>query len=139
VEYINKIIYNISSFDVDKILYFEGKLLLIFDDFETFNREEKKKIIEFISQLNINHHKVVITTRSATLITGVEIQTSELNIDSTISFFKDALKNEFPDFNISLIEKDLSYPDFKEKIYQITSGRPLFILQLVVLLVQKVT
>lgn len=137
VEYINRIIYNISSFDVDKILNFDGKLLLIFDDFETFNKEEKKRITEFISQLNINHHKVVITTRSATLITGVEIQTSELNIDSTISFFKDALKNEFPSFNIALIERDLSHPDFKEKIYQITSGRPLFILQLVVLLVQK--
>lgn len=137
VESVNKIIYNIPSFDVEKIYEFEGKLLLIFDDFETFSKDEKKNITEFISQLNINHHKVVITTRSATLITGVEIQTSELNIGATINFFIDALKNEFPEFNISLIEKDLENEEFREKIFQITSGRPLFILQLVVLLVQK--
>ena len=136
IQYINSIISNIPSFELESILNFEGKILLIFDDFETFSKEEKIKITDFISRLNINHHKVVITTRSANLITGIEIQTSELTQDETVRFFLEALKNEFPQFNRELMEKELLKEDFKEKIHEITSGRPLFILQLAVLLVQ---
>ena len=112
------------------------KILLIFDDFETFSKEEKIKITEFVSSLNINHHKVVITTRSANLITGIEIQTSELTKDQTVNFLIEALKNEFPSFNREQLEIELKKIDFQEKIHEITSGRPLFILQLVVLLIQ---
>lgn len=136
IQYTNSIISTTASFEMKPIQEFEGKILLIFDDFETFTKEEKIKIADFISTLNINHHKVLITTRSANLVTGVEIQTSELTKDQTINFFTEALKNEFPNFNREQIEKELKKVEFQEKIHEITSGRPLFILQLVVLLVQ---
>lgn len=136
IQYTNSIISNTASFDLDPIRKYEGKILLIFDDFETFSKEEKIKITELVSSLNINHHKVVITTRSANLITGIEIQTSELTKDQTVNFLIEALKNEFPSFNREQLEIELKKIDFQEKIHEITSGRPLFILQLVVLLIQ---
>ncbi len=135
--YINKVIFGKESFGRDEILNFEGSLLVIIDDFETFSSDEKKHISDFINELNINHHKVIITTRSAMLITGVEIQSNELSVEDTASFLRKALLNEFPTFNISLIEKDLGSIDFKQKLHKITSGRPLFILQFATLLVQN--
>ncbi len=135
--YINKVLFGKESFGRDEILNFEGSLLVIIDDFETFSSDEKKHISDFINELNINHHKVIITTRSAMLITGVEIQSNELSVEDTASFLRKALLNEFPTFNISLIEKDLGSIDFKQKLHKITSGRPLFILQFATLLVQN--
>lgn len=135
--YINKVLFGKESFEKNEILSFEGSLLIIIDDFETFSSEEKKLISDFINELNINHHKVIITTRSAMLITGVEIQSNELSVDNTASFLRKALLNEFPTYNISLIEKELESDDFKQKLHKITSGRPLFILQFAILLVQN--
>ena len=71
------------------------------------------------------------------LISGVEIQSNELTIEKTASFLKSVLQNEFPTYNLSFIEKDLSSSDFKQKLHKITSGRPLFILQFATLLVQN--
>lgn len=135
--YINKVLFGKESFDKNDILTYEGSLLIIIDDFETFSTEEKKFISDFINELNINHHKVILTTRSAMLISGVEIQSNELTIEKTAEFLRTALLNEFPTFNISLIEKDLSSNEFKQKLHRITSGRPLFILQFATLLVQN--
>lgn len=135
--YINKVLFEKESFDRKGILEFEGSLLIIIDDFETFSSEEKKLISDFINELNINHHKVIITTRSAMLISGVEIQSNELSVEDTASFLRKALINEFPKFNISLIEEDLKSIEFKQKLHGITSGRPLFILQFAILLVQN--
>lgn len=135
--YINKVLFGKESFDKNDILIYEGSLLIIIDDFETFSTEEKKLISDFINELNINHHKVILTTRSAMLISGVEIQSNELTIEKTADFLRNALLNEFPTYNISLIENDLSSNDFKQKLHRITSGRPLFILQFATLLVQN--
>lgn len=135
--YLNKILFGKESFDKNDILNFDGSLLLIIDDFETFSTEEKKLISEFINELNINHHKVIITTRSAMLISGVEIQSNELTVEHTMVFLRNVLINEFPLFNMDLIEKDLCRDDFKNKLHKITSGRPLFILQFAILLVQN--
>lgn len=135
--YINKVLFGKESFEKNDILTFEGSLLIIIDDFETFSAEEKKLISDFINELNINHHKVILTTRSAMLISGVEIQSNELTIEKTADFLKTALINEFPTYNISLIENDLSSKEFKQKLHRITSGRPLFILQFATLLVQN--
>ena len=135
--YINKVLFGKESFDKNDILTYEGSLLIIIDDFETFSTEEKKLISDFINELNINHHKVILTTRSAMLISGVEIQSNELTIEKTADFLKSVLLNEFPTYNLSLIEKDLSSIYFKQKLHKITSGRPLFILQFATLLVQN--
>ena len=136
---INFIIYGNQIFDINLILNYTGKLLIIIDDFETFVKTEKERIISFIKQLDINHHKVVLTTRAATLITGEEIQTKELNEDESITFLQEAIKSEFPSFNIGQLQKELKSKEIRKKIYDITSGRPLFLLQLGIFSAQKGT
>lgn len=137
VKYSNRIIYNEENVDESKLLDYDGKLLFILDDFETFSKEEKGRIIDFIGRLNINKHKVIITTRAATLITGVEIKTGELDIEQTIEFLKKAIEIELS-INVSQnFSKELKKRAFQEKIHEITSGRPLFILQFAILLAQK--
>ena len=135
IKFTYNILFNKITNEIEDILNYQGKLLLIIDDFETFITEEKTKITEFIKKLNINNHKVIITTRSATLITGEEIQCNELDSDNTIEFLIEAYKNEFPGINISN-EKKL-FIKHTDKIHEITSGRPLFILQFAILLAQK--
>ncbi len=76
---VNKILFNTESDDPKQIIQIDGKkVFLVVDDFETFPKEEKDKIVEFISELNTNHHKVIITTRAANINIGQEFQTNEL-------------------------------------------------------------
>lgn len=136
IEFINRILFDrIGDVSENDILNFENKVLLVIDDFETFNKEEKTKITSFIQKLNINYHKVILTTRSATLITGIEIESNELNEANTIEFLVSATKNEFPDVNF---EKDIKlFRKYSKQIFEITSGRPLFILQFLILYTQN--
>lgn len=136
---INTIIFEKENSERDEILNYEGNLLIIIDDFETFTKVEKIKIMGFIKELDINHHKVILTTRFATLITGEEIQTKELSEDETITFLKEAIKNEVPTYNIKELELELKNPVLCKKVFDITSGRPLFILQLAIYVSQKGT
>ncbi|OCW73617.1 NB-ARC domain-containing protein [Elizabethkingia anophelis] len=135
IVFCNKLIFNQISNSEENLIKYSGKILLIIDDFETFNKDEKDKIIEFIKKLNINNHKVILTTRSATLITGEEIECNELDIENTYKFLLQAYENEFPDRNID--EERKLFDLHKEEIHGITSGRPLFILQFAILLAQK--
>jgi hypothetical protein len=136
---LNHIIFGNSVFESDPIINYSGKLLIVIDDFETFSKIEKGRIVSFIKQLDINHHKVVLTTRAATLITGEEIQTKELNEEESIIFLVEAIKNEIPSFNITQLQKELRSAEIKRKVFEITSGRPLFILQLGIFSAQKGT
>lgn len=133
---INLILFDENVYDEESIINFSGKLFIIIDDFETFSKTEKTKIIQFIKRLDINHHKVVLTTRAVNLITGEEIQTKELEKEETIKFYIESLKNEFPSSNISHLLNELKCPKLQDKIYEITFGRPLFILQLGILTMQ---
>ena len=137
INYANQIICDDEKFDAPSIVDFEGQLLLIIDDFETFSKEENKSVIDFIKQLNINHHKVILTTRSATFVTGEEIKTNELNIEETEKFLIEATHIELPGYNIEHLKKELKTNNNIDKVHEITSGRPLFILQFVILLGQK--
>lgn len=137
ISYANQIVCNDDKFDASTIIDFEGQLLLIIDDFETFSKDENKSVIDFIKLLNINHHKVVLTTRSATFVTGEEIKTNELNEEETRRFLIEATQIELPDYNINLLQKELETTDNIQRIHEITSGRPLFIFQFVILLGQK--
>jgi len=135
IDFINNIVFDNSFSNDSGILNFEGNMLIVIDDFETFSKSEKSKITSFIRKLNINHHKVILTTRSATLITGEEIETNELDETKTIDFLIEAFKNEIPTYNV---EKDIkAFRKHSKIIHQITSGRPLFILQFAILLAQK--
>jgi hypothetical protein len=131
----NKIIFGEETLEIEKIINYEGKMLLVIDDFETFDKSEQDRITAFIRQLNINYHKVIITTRSATLITGEEISANELDKKQTLAFTLQAIINELPSLNIKKHQKDIQKNI--DLIWTITSGRPLFIFQFVILLGQK--
>ena len=95
---INNLIFDTSLSNTSEIekefINFQQKILLVIDDYESFSKEDKSKINDLITKLNINHHKVVITTRSANIKIGEEFQTNELNKSDTIEFLKHIIKNE---------------------------------------------
>ncbi|GGW43947.1 NB-ARC domain-containing protein [Arenibacter certesii] len=135
IDFINSIVFSDDSSGEEAIINYEGNMLIVIDDFETFSKAEKNKITSFIRKLDINHHKVILTTRSATLITGEEIETNELDEKNTIAFLIEAFRNEIPSYNV---EKDIkSFNTYSNLIHNVTSGRPLFILQFAILLAQK--
>lgn len=134
---VNTIVFGGANLETLSLKEFPGKIFIIIDDFETFSKDEKEKIISFIKELDIDHHKVVLTTRAATLITGEEIQTKELDEDESITFLLEAMKNELPEFNTSILQKELRSKETRKKVFEITSGRPLFLLQLGIFAAQK--
>ncbi|MBV8251862.1 MAG: hypothetical protein JO154_04575 [Chitinophaga sp.] len=135
IEFINRLMFDTVDTSEELIINYQGRVLIVIDDFETFSKDEKNKITSFIQRLNINSHKVILTTRSATLITGLEIETNELDESKTIEFLIKASKNEFPDLNI---DKDIKvFRKYSKTIHAITSGRPLFILQFLIMYALK--
>lgn len=128
IRYINNIAFSTDNSDPTEIIKFQGKMLIIIDDYETFNNVEKEKLLEFIKSLDIRHHKVVITTRAASNITGEEIEVKELSESESLSFFDSVLENELS-INPSLYKKDNNIEFLSKSIHSLTSGRPLFIFQ----------
>ncbi|WP_045687049.1 NB-ARC domain-containing protein [Hymenobacter sp. AT01-02] len=136
-QYVNDIMFGAPSSEIDDIIKFEGKLLLIIDDFETFSLIEQSKVLDFIKKLNINFHKVIITTRAATLIMGEEIKTNELDEKEMIEFLLEVVAVEAPTIRPEALIKVLNQNGNSSKVHEITEGRPLFIFQFAVLLAQK--
>ncbi len=134
IKKINYVVFQEEKFDVNQILNFEGRILLIIDDYETFLTEDKKKIEDFIKQLDINHHKVIVTTR-ANLVLGHELQISELSKEETKQFLISLQEIEFP--NYQPFQKDDLNDERIKIIHDITSGRPLFIFQFAYVATQK--
>lgn len=133
----NKVLFNIESDDPKQIVEINSKkIFLVVDDFETFPKEEKDKIEEFISELNTNHHKVIITTRAANINIGQEFQTNELTEQETVKFLLEVIKNEELG-NDQVIKRPLENPEKSHKVFEITSGRPLFIFQFAFVLGQR--
>ena len=128
IRYINNIAFSKDSSDPAEIVAFQGKMLIILDDYETFNSSEKDKLLDFIKSLNILHHKVVITTRSASNITGEEIEVGELTPAESLSFFDSVLENELS-IDPSLYKNGKNIEQLQQSIHKLTSGRPLFIFQ----------
>ena len=112
-----------------------GNFLILIDDYETFPEEERRKIENFIETLDLTTHKVLITTR-ARVTTWPQFPTDELNENETIIFLEGVMKSDFPQYPYPKTAID-SQPDVRATIYNITSGRPLFILYLAYLLVQE--
>ena len=121
--------------EVQEIVDFKGKLLIIIDDYETFPQTEKTQIVELIEKLDVNHHKVLITTR-ANVIIGQEFATNELNKSETVKFLKEVMQSEFPDSQVLGGYNDLEGEDIQRRIFEVTSGRPLFIFQFAYVWVQ---
>lgn len=138
IKSINELIFNDSNTSSDKIIKdFVGRMLLVIDDFETLKGEERKSIINFLEQLNVIHHRVIVTTRIATGF-GKEIERKELDIDSTSKFLIEILKEHFGERKQfgNLIDQ-LEGPEISRKIHDITSGRPVFIFHFAHLLEQN--
>lgn len=120
----------IGCIDVDKedgIVEFEGRLLFVIDDYETFPQAEQEKIERFIRSLNINHHKVLLTTR-ANVIIGHEFPTHELRIEETVKFLIEVMRSEFPEYS-NQVADELGDKTLRQRVFYVTSGRPLFIFQ----------
>lgn len=113
----------------EKIYNFNtGKMLIVIDDYETFEDQEKEKISKFIRNLKIMHHKVIITTRNKRLAIGENISTTEFDKEGTVSFLKQVIQNQYPEHYPILVES-MTNNDWLRKIQDATSGRPIFIYQ----------
>jgi GTPase SAR1 family protein len=130
---INTVVFGENDTDPNRIIFFEGKMLIVIDDFETFPTSEKDKITDFVLKLNVNHHKVIITTR-ANVIVGQEFQTNELTKEKAVEFLLQVIDNE--EIAASTFTKDIIRNN-KSKVFEITSGRPIFIYQLAFLIGKK--
>lgn len=135
---INGAIGSDAADSIDSIINFTGRLLIIIDDMETFADQDKRKIEELIKRLDINKHKVLLTTR-ANIVIGLEYQSNELGIDETIEFILQVLATEFPDSSLTQAEKQLEDPIIRKLVQDVTSGRPLFIFQLALIWAQQGT
>jgi hypothetical protein len=131
ISLMNEIIFDEKKFDEEKVINAQSKLLLIIDDFETFTREDQERVESFINKLDINYHKVIITTRISNLKIGVEIQSDELEENETKDFVLELIKSNYPTVDLKQKENELNR-NYKS-VYSITSGRPLFIYQFVAL------
>nr|WP_295933006.1 hypothetical protein [uncultured Dyadobacter sp.] len=132
---VNKFIFGSDSHLTDGIEKFEGIMLIVIDDYETFADEEKQKIREFVRRLNTNHHRIIVTTR-ADFKLGDEIQSNELDKSGTAEFFIKVMENEFPQWPLDNWKRKIMQENYSQKLFLITSGRPLFIFQFTHTLIQ---
>lgn len=113
-----------------QIAQFDGQILIVIDDFETFTQSDRERFEEFSKSLDINHHKLLFTTR-ANVKLGEEIQTNELNIEESAQFIENILTSDYgwAPSPITIQQKN--------SIYSATGGRPLFLFQLAYLITQR--
>ncbi|GIL22551.1 MAG: hypothetical protein BroJett042_10640 [Bacteroidota bacterium] len=136
---LNQLIYSDESIDPKKIIEEKSKLLLVIDDYETFEDSDKEKITAFIKQLNTTYHKVIITTRNSFLKIGDDIQTNELDIPNTIKFLLEVLSIEhnYSPLQLKDVELEIGKGDVKSEIHKITLGKPIEIIRFVNCFVQR--
>ncbi|MCP9237936.1 NB-ARC domain-containing protein [Lewinella sp. JB7] len=123
---INKVVFSTDNIELDAINAYDRKMLIVVDDFETFVKEERDKIKTFVRELDLNRFKVIFTTRSNEVV-GREYKTDELSKDNTLKFLESHMKNEA--IKVGELAESMIKGN-KTKIFEITGGRPLFIIQL---------
>ena len=133
---INTLMFEIRDASTEQLIKYDGKLLLVIDDYETFTKENKDKIESFIQQLNTNHHKVLVTTRAASINLGMTFPNNELSEEDSVKFLLDIVENEgLGDRNY--YENEMKDKELSRIFFNITSGRPLFIYQFAYIMAQK--
>lgn len=139
IERLNVLIYSNASSDPSRIIKETSKLLLVIDDYETFEDQDKEKITLFIRQLNTVYHKVIITTRNSFLKIGDDIPTNELDEENTIKFLLEVLANEhgYSDSALNDIKHSISKDNNKERIRKLTLGKPIEIIRFINCFVQN--
>ena len=136
IRIINKTVFGDDSTSTSDLQSYTGKILIVIDDFETFYKEEKEKIRNFIRLLNPNFHRIIVTTR-ANLIVGDEIQVNELSPVAATDFLLKVAENELSGLvNLVQLKQTLLDGQIQDKIHEITNGRPLFIFQFAFLIPQ---
>lgn len=139
IKKLNSILYTEESSDINKIVNEKSKVLIIIDDYETFEDEDKEKINSFIKQLNTLYHKIIITTRNSFLKIGDDIPTNELSTLDTIKFLIEILKNEhnYTQSQIIEIERQIKKLRIEDEIHKITLGKPIEIIRFINCFVQR--
>ncbi|WP_320051768.1 NB-ARC domain-containing protein [uncultured Acetobacteroides sp.] len=139
IKKLNLLIYSEDSTDTKKIIDEKSRMLLVIDDYETFDDTDKEKITQFIKQLNTVYHKVIITTRNSFLKIGDDIQTNELDISNTIKFLNEVLtfEHNYTPLQLKDVEAEIRQGDIKKEIHKITIGKPIEIIRFVNCFVQK--
>lgn len=133
---INYLVFGEQSEDAKRIIEYDGRILLIIDDFETFLKEDRESIEAFIQELNTEHHKVLITTRATSINIGLQFPSNELAEKEAVEFLKHLLESKQL-ATPSSVAQDFSDPLVSEQFYRITGGRPLFIYQFAYILAQR--
>lgn len=139
IKKLNQLIYSDESSDPKRIIEEKSKMLLVIDDYETFEDADKEKITRFIKQLNTTYHKVIITTRNSFLKIGDDIQTNELDAANTIKFLLEVLSIEhnYTPLQLNDVSFEIGKGDTKKEIHKITLGKPIEIIRFVNCFVQK--
>lgn len=141
LDYIIAVVYDEDSHEKiaakeEKVLSITDRVLLVIDDYETFEDKEKEKIQRFINKLNLDYFRVLITTRNKRFSTGVEIKLDELREDDTKKFLEEIFRNEYPGY-LAEISRILNDREKLAVIQEATSGRVLFLYHFASLFVQK--
>ena len=130
VRTINRVVFRNDKTTTEDISDFDGKMLIVIDDLETLGQSERNSLIDFMRVLNPEHHRVIITTRSSIVI-GEEIRVNQLNEGETADFLVKVLQAEYSVLiDIRKVQNLLEAPKMRKRIWEITGGYPLFILQL---------
>lgn len=118
---------------IERSIIDQNGLLLIIDDFETLEDNEKKKVASLISRLSIDRHKVVITTRSQYMI-GEEYYISELSKEQVLDFMRANFVNKHiqkdDKYLLESYERFIADEENKNYVYKMSRGLPLLALQL---------
>lgn len=121
-----------ANFDEERIInYTHGRILIIIDDFETFEKDDQHKINDFIKKLKPQNHKVIITTRATIRIGTDDIIFNELNNEDTVLFLSKVSSWNSPGIDKEKLKQELI--PHKEVLRQITQGKPLRIWQFAVI------
>lgn len=119
-----------------RIAKFEDKILIVIDDYETFEDVEKEKISNFLSTLNAQYHKAIITTRNKRFVIGEAIPCNELDVTNTKEFIRSVIQTSYSS-HIVAMDSVLNDADALSTIHHATSGRPIFIYQFIYIFIQR--
>jgi hypothetical protein len=133
LQLINRMIEAYHSNDVKgmehAVINSDTKFILVIDDFESFSEIERINIAQFVSRLDVNKHKIIITTRIANFYAiGEEKQMTHLSISDTIDFLQQYLEDKNAPITID--------KQIHDSIHKMTTGNSLFVIQLAELMLQ---
>lgn len=119
-----------------RISSFEDTLLIVIDDYETFEDSEKAKMADFLSKLDTRYHKAIITTRNRRFAIGQSLSCNELDCQGTKVFIQTVVKEQHA-AHYADMERVLADEALLTRIFKATSGRPIFIYQFIYIFMQK--